>query len=84
MADPRRPRSDLSHRLHSPRNKRSLLQKIRWRIPANSQLRKDNKLRALFVGACRIFKYLFGVSGEIPNRRIDLRESYLHRLKSNA
>jgi hypothetical protein len=36
------------------------------------------------MGALRKFKYFFSVSGEVPNRRIDLSESYLHRLKFTA
>jgi hypothetical protein len=55
-----------------------LLKKIRGRISAYGQLRKNNQLGSLLGGASCVFEDLLYIPGEVPHRGVDLRQSYLH------
>jgi hypothetical protein len=60
-----------------------LFQEVCRRITADRKLRKNSESRSLGSRAPAEDNDLFEVAGEVPNRRIDLRESDFHTTSLN-
>ena len=80
----RGPGGDLVDGLTGAGYEGGLFQEVGWRVAADGEFREDCEVSALFFRTGGVFENLVRVAGEVPHRRVDLRESYLHDIKSNA
>lgn len=74
------PCRDLPQRLQRSVDKYLFFKEIGWGITAYRKLGKDNKVNALYACSPGIFKDFFRISGKVADRRVYLRQSYLHIL----
>ena len=79
-----RGRGQLVHRGAAAGQKAWLFKKVGGRIAADGQLGKDRQPRAQSGGAAAGGNDLLQISGEIPDRGIDLGERDLHTSSLNA
>lgn len=74
-----RPR-DLAEGLATPRHKGRLFQEIGRRITADRKFREQHQIGPALLCPAGKFQNFRGISAEISDGRIDLREGYLHSL----